>query len=104
MLQHELRNHKLFAWLDRFRTLNWDKCEANFGGDNHDLEDESQNEDTTSIPTENRSITLVTEWIEAQWSASLKDIREPIKEDFPILSRLARDNGGLEYMSDRCVS
>ncbi|KAF7789415.1 hypothetical protein EIP86_000359 [Pleurotus ostreatoroseus] len=98
MLQHEPRNHKLFAWLKGFRTFNWEKFKAASGGVNH--EDGDRNEDTTGAPTEDGFIAPVSEWIETQWLASLKDIREPTKEDFPTLSQLARDSSGSEYVRD----
>ncbi|KAF7789413.1 hypothetical protein EIP86_000357 [Pleurotus ostreatoroseus] len=99
MLQQEKKNHKLFAFLDEFRAFNWEDFEEDFE-DEDDEPDQDVNDGAQDITNGDEFVAVVSEWIEAQWSASLKALRRLTKEDFATLSQLARDNGGLAYVRD----
>ena len=102
MLQQEKKNHKLFAFLDEFRAFNWEDFEEDFE-DEDDEPDQDVNNGAQDITNGDEFVAVVSEWIEAQWSASLKALRRLTKEDFATLSQLPRDNGGLAYVRDRYV-
>ncbi len=78
--------------MDEFRAFDWDEFEEDFGDDESD-EDKG-----------NKLVAAVTEWIDAQWAASLKTLRTLSKDDFATLSQLAADNGGLTFVRDWYVS
>lgn len=102
MIRHEKCNKPLFAFLDGFRAFNWDEFGEGLGDNDDDGNPDKKNE-APNILGGDKLVAVVTEWIDAQWSASLKSLRPLSKEDFVVLSQLAMDNGGASYVRDRCV-
>lgn len=89
MIRHEQSNKHLFTFLVEFRAFNWEEFEEESD------DDEGEGDELAAV---------VLKWIDAQRAASLKTLRTVSKDDFPILSQLAVDYGGLTFVRDRYVS
>ena len=86
MTHREKSNEKLFAFLDRLRSIDWDEVKS------PSFKDQSNSNSFRAIALE---------WIDAQSSTAIKALRSLKEQDFPMLVKVAASNGGFSYLHDR---